>query len=92
MLGDLTAERFSTNGNTRLRFYMSAVNRSYIYHLFSLFKLYVKTAPKEIERKRSYLTGGVHTDIHFSTLKYSFFNWVIEDFYIQNLNKKKKLK
>uniref|UniRef100_UPI002238BE17 LAGLIDADG endonuclease n=1 Tax=Ramaria rubella TaxID=113071 RepID=UPI002238BE17 len=45
MLGDLTAERVSRNGNTRFRFYMSAVNRSYIYHLYFLFKLYVKTAP-----------------------------------------------
>lgn len=33
----------------------------------------------------------MHKDIHFSTLKYSFFNWVIEDFYTQNLNKKIKI-
>jgi hypothetical protein len=86
MLGDLTAERFSVNGNTRLRFYMSTINKDYTYHLYSIFKLYVKTAPKEIDRKINKLTGGLHKDIHFSTLKYSFFNWVIEDFYTQNLN------
>jgi len=46
MLGDLTAERFSVNGNTRLRFYMSTINKDYTYHLYSIFKLYIKTAPK----------------------------------------------
>ena len=90
MLGDLTAERNYLNGNTRLRFYQSNVNKIYIYHLYSLFNLYVKTggpaslalpfsrkkqpATKEVVRKSSKLTGLIHTDIHFSTLKYPFFN------------------
>ena len=43
MLGDLTAERSHLNGNTRLRFYQSNVNKLYIYHLYSLFNLYVLT-------------------------------------------------
>lgn len=47
MLGDLNAERNFLNGNTRLRFYQSNVNKLYIYHLYSIFKPYVKTAPKE---------------------------------------------
>ena len=84
MLGDLTASHL--NGNTRLRFYQSNVNTLYIYHLYSLFNLYVKTAAgptgpatgpaKEIVRKSSKFTGLIHIDIHFSTLKYPFFNWV----------------
>ena len=43
MLGDLTAERSFLNGNTRLRFYQSNINKLYIYHLYSLFNLYLKT-------------------------------------------------
>lgn len=27
----------------------------------------------------------IHTDIHFSTLKYPFFNWVREEFYVDNI-------
>ena len=76
------------NGNTRLRFYQSNVNKIYIYHLYSLFNLYVKTggpATKEVVRKSSKLTGLIHTDIHFSTLKYPFFNWVREEFYVDNI-------
>lgn len=81
MLGDLYAERSSTKGNTRLRFYMSTVNKEYATHLFRIFKEYVKTPPKEYTRKLSKLTGKIHTNIAFSTLKYSFFNWAMEDFY-----------
>lgn len=32
-------------------------------------------------RKLNSMTGKIQTDIAFSTFKYSFFNWVIEDFY-----------
>jgi len=81
MLGDLSAERYSTNGNTRLRFYLSSINEEYANHLYLKFQEYVKTPPKKITRKLSNLTGKIHTDIAFSTLKYSFFNWVMEEFY-----------
>jgi hypothetical protein len=81
MLGDLSAERYSSNGGTRLRFYMSSINKEYAAHLYFKFKEYVKTPPKEITRKINKLTGKIHTDVAFSTLKYSFFNWVMEDFY-----------
>ena len=85
MLGDISAERYSLNGNTRLRFYQSSINKEYIQYLYSIFKSYVKTPPKEITRKQSKLTGLVHTDIYFSTLKFSYFNWVREEFYINNI-------
>jgi hypothetical protein len=85
MLGFLTAERASLIGNTRLRFYQSNVNTLYIYHLYSLFKLYVRTGPKEVVRKSSKLTGLIHTDIQFSTLKYPFFNWLRGEFYVDNI-------
>lgn len=81
MLGDLSAERYSTNGNTRLRFYFSSINEEYVNHLYLKFKSYVKTPPTQRTRKLSSMTGKIHKDIAFSTLKYSFFNWVIEDFY-----------
>ena len=58
MLGDLFAERSNITGNTRLRFYMSNVNKVYAYHLYSFFKLFIKTEPKEIVRKKSKLTGS----------------------------------
>lgn len=47
---------------------MSIVNNDLIYHLYSIFKPYVGTAPKEIVRKYNKLTGQNHTDIYFSTL------------------------
>jgi hypothetical protein len=74
MLGDLTAERSQINGNTRLRFYMSLKNKELNFHLYSLFKPYVKTEPRIINRKLNRLTGNFNMDIAFSTLKYSLFN------------------
>lgn len=91
MLGDLTAERSQITGNTRLRFYMSSVNKDLIYHLYSIFNSYVKTGPKIINRKLNKLTNLQHTDIYFSTLKYALFNWVDEDFYVKDGNKKIKI-
>ena len=66
MLGDLTAERSHKTGNTRLRFYMSSVNKDLIYHLYSIFNYYVKRGPKFINRKLNKLTNLEHTDICFS--------------------------
>ena len=91
MLGDLTAERSQKTGNTRLRFYMSSINKDLIYHLYSIFKSYVKTEPKFINRKLNKLTNIEHTDIYFSTLKYPMFNWVYDDFYVKNENKNIKI-
>jgi hypothetical protein len=91
MLGDLTAERSNITGNTRLRFYMSSINKELIYHLYSIFNPYVKTGPKLINRKLNKLTKLEHTDISFSTLKYALFNWVFEDFYIKSENKNIKI-
>lgn len=65
MLVYLTAERTHIKGNTRLRFYMSLKNKDLIYHLYEIFKSYVKTEPKVINRKLNKLTKGLHTDICF---------------------------
>jgi len=83
MLGDLSAERSQLNGDTRLRFYYSIVNKLYIEYLYDLFKIYVKTGPRELERKHNKLMNKIHTVIYFSTLKFAFFNWVFEDFYVK---------
>ena len=80
MLGDLTAERSHINGNTRLRFYMSSVNKELKYHLYSIFKPYVKTGPKFINKKLNMLTKLEHIGIFFSTLKYPLFKRVHENF------------
>ena len=82
MLGDLTAERSQKTGNTRLRFYMSSINKDLIYHLYSIFNPYVKTGPKFVKLNK--LTNLEHIDISFSTLKYALFNWVFEDFYVKD--------
>lgn len=39
MLGDLSAEKYSTDCVTRLRFYISSVNKEYANHLFIIFGL-----------------------------------------------------
>ena len=91
MLGDLTAERSHITGNTRLRFYMSSVNKDLIYHFYSIFKPYVKTGPKFIHRKLNKLTNLEHLDISFSTLKYALFNWAYEDFYVKDGHKNIKI-
>ncbi len=67
MLGDLHAERTSINGNTRLRVHISAIHKAYGYHLYHIFKLYIKTAPKEIIRKWNPLTQQSSTSFVFST-------------------------
>jgi LAGLIDADG DNA endonuclease family len=91
MLGDLHAELTHLNGKTRLRFYMSLINQDLIYHLYSIFKPYVKTEPKTYQRKLNQLTKKLHIDIGFSNLKYPEFNWVSEDFYVKLDNKKFKI-
>jgi hypothetical protein len=47
MLGDLFAERRNYNSNTRLQFKQSVKNKVYINHLYSLFKEYCNSEPKE---------------------------------------------
>ena len=82
MLGDLSVERYSLKRNSRLRFFASIVNKEYILHLYDIFKPYTKTPPKEVTRKKfNKLTGHIQTDIFFSTLKYSYFNFAREEFY-----------
>lgn len=78
----MTVERYSLNGNSRLRFFASVVNKDYILHLYEIFKSYTKTPPKVVSRKKiNKLTGHLQTDIFFSTLKYSYFNFAREEFY-----------
>nr|YP_004376387.1 intronic ORF at intron 2 of nad1 [Moniliophthora roreri]ADO51576.1 intronic ORF at intron 2 of nad1 [Moniliophthora roreri] len=63
-------------------FFSSVINKDYIFHLYEIFKSYTKTPPKEITRKKiNQLTGHLQTDIYFSTLKYSYFNFAREEFY-----------
>jgi hypothetical protein len=75
MIGDLTAEKTSLNGNTRLRLFMSNKNKENMDHLYSIFKPYVKIPTKEVQRKKiNKLTGLLETYICCSTLRFSFFN------------------
>ena len=63
MLGDLYAEKSQITGNTRLRFYAPFKNKEYIYHLYSIFKSYVKTEPKVVNRNFDKLTNSNRKDI-----------------------------
>ena len=47
MLGDLFAEKINPNANTRLQFKQSIKNKVYIDHLYSIFKDYCNSEPKE---------------------------------------------
>nr|YP_010691066.1 LAGLIDADG endonuclease [Phellinus igniarius]WBU93167.1 LAGLIDADG endonuclease [Phellinus igniarius] len=66
-------------------------NKDLIYHLYEIFKSYVKTGPKVINKKLNKLTKGLHTDFCFSTLKYPVLDWFIEDYYIKVNNKNIKI-
>ena len=46
MLGDLFAEKIKLTSNTRLQFKQSNKNKTYIDHLYSLFKEYCNSEPK----------------------------------------------
>ena len=74
---------------------MSSINKDLIYNLYSIFKSYVKTEPLGqgviIKRKLNKLTKTEDTLICFSTLKYSMFNFVYDDFYVKNENKNIKI-
>jgi hypothetical protein len=48
LLGDLFAEKPSLYSNTRLQFKQSVINKEYINHLFTIFKIYCISHPKEI--------------------------------------------
>lgn len=50
MLGDLSAEKPSTNHNTRLQFRQSKVNIDYINHLYELFQEYCGSKPVHLSR------------------------------------------
>jgi|ERR1700678_2270770 len=47
MLGDLFAEKRNPNSNTRLQFKQSIKNKVYIDYLYSIFKEYCNSEPKE---------------------------------------------
>lgn len=50
MLGDATPEKTSDNGDTK--FYMSNVNKDYMFYLYEKLQEYVKTPPQELIRKK----------------------------------------
>jgi hypothetical protein len=80
MLGDIGAERSQVNGDTRLRFYYSIVNRVYIEYLYNLFIIYVKAGSREIERNHNKLTNQKNIVICFSTLKFAFLIEFLKNF------------
>jgi hypothetical protein len=50
MLGDLSCERPSPRGNTRMQFKQSTKNKEYILHLYSLFSAFCGSSPLEMSK------------------------------------------
>ena len=92
MLGNLMAERLDSHQNTRLRFIVNNLEKAYINHLYSIFSVYVKTPPKDVIVSIFKLKKGITKEIMFSTLKYEYFNWIEETFYLYIEERDRKLK
>lgn len=82
MLGDIHAERRNSNGNTRIQFKQSSKNLIYIQHLFSLFKEYCGSEPKEsswFDNRPN--KNKVYSSLRFWTYSLACFNVFRELFY-----------
>lgn len=47
LLGDGRLQTYTGGRTWRVRFLQSSKNKDYLFHLYDVFKRYVKTAPKE---------------------------------------------
>jgi len=82
LLGDLFAEKIKPTSNTRLQFKQSNKNKPYIDHLYSLFKEYCNTEPKEttsIEKRPG--RSELNISIKFWSASLPCFNKFREMFY-----------
>lgn len=66
----------------RLRFVQSEVRKDYLFHLYEIFKGFVKTPPGEMVDRR--VSGEVYRRWYFNTLSSSVFNEFAELFYLNN--------
>nr|QWC53725.1 LAGLIDADG homing endonuclease [Rhizoctonia solani] len=82
MLGDLNAQKRTSNGNVRLLFEQGFVHEQYLTHLFELFKSYCLAAPKIANRLPNKRTGNIYTRITFSTFSLPCFNDIYNLFYL----------
>jgi hypothetical protein len=75
---------FSLNSNALVVFRQGTKNEEYLYHLYELFKPFVKSPPSiyTIEDK---LTGKVRQNISFATLSLPCFNEFYENFYVNKI-------
>lgn len=83
MLGDVFAEKPSSNHNTRLMFKQSQVNRSYIGHLFGLMFNYCGSTPTWVSANGGlpHMLGRKYLALKFNTLSLPCFNIYREMFY-----------
>lgn len=82
LLGDLSIEKAKPNSNARLQFKQSIINKIYIEHLYSIFKEYCGSIPKEL----SYFDNRpnknkMYNSIKFQTLSLPCFNKYKDLFY-----------
>ena len=88
LLGDLFAEKRNINSNTRLQFKQSIKNEKYIYHLYSIFKIYCNSEPKVnyyLEKRPG--KKDLNISIKFWTQSLPCFNQFREIFYDGKGNK-----
>jgi len=85
MLGDLNAQKRTSNSNVRLRFEQGLVHEQYLMHLFELFKSYCLAAPKTANRLPDKRTGNIYTRITFTTFSLPCFNELYNLFYLEGV-------
>lgn len=86
-LGDLSAQKRSSKGNTNLHFEQGYLHKEYIYHLYDIFKSYCNSGPKASNRLADKRTGVVYTRIRFVTLCLPCFNELYACFYPEGKKK-----
>ena len=80
-LGDLSAQKRSSKGNTNLHFEQGYLHKDYISHLYDIFKSYCNSEPKTSNRLPDKRTGAVYTRIQFVTVSLPCFNEFYACFY-----------
>ena len=81
IMGDLHVYKQKLGINTSLVFEQGLVHKDYIYHLYELFEIYCRSAPKISNRLPDKRTGNIYTRIQFSTYTLPCFNEFYNLFY-----------
>jgi len=81
LIGDIYAQKRTTNSNPLFRFEQGIIHKDYLYHLFELFNSYCPNNPKIINRAPDKRTGNIYSSIYLSTYSLPCFNELYNLFY-----------